>query len=185
MSLTPLSSLLWEKWKFSLYSDDVLTKREAFSLPHFLTNFLLFSLVFSPGSCPNGLATCSSYSPRNVARYKRCVKPWFPHLNPNTAAILCSGWRKESNHVEVKVAAWIMTLPLCGEQSLDKERDIKGINSDARVLKASFGRRELNTNEWKWMKRIILENSSFPLFGSFNGGNGKSIPLFGSLSGRE
>ena len=185
MSLTPLSSLLWEKWKFSLYSDDVLTKREAFSLPHFLTNFLLFYLVFSPGSCPNGLATCSSYSPRNVARYKRCVKPWFPHLNPNTAAILCSGWRKESNHVEVKVAAWIMTLPLCGEQSLDKERDIKGINSDARVLKASFGRRELNTNEWKWMKRIILENSSFPLFGSFNGGNGKSIPLFGSLSGRE
>ena len=39
--------------------------------------------------------------------------------------------------------------------------------------------------EWKGMKRIILEYSSIPLFGSFNGGNGKSIPLFGSLSGRE
>ena len=35
------------------------------------------------------------------------------------------------------------------------------------------------------MKRIILEYSSPPLFGSFNGGNGKSIPLFESLSGRE
>ena len=32
---------------------------------------------------------------------------------------------------------------------------------------------------------IILEYSSIPLFGSFNGGNGKSNLLFGSLSGRE
>ena len=47
-------------------------------------------------------------------------------------------------------------------------------------LQASFGRRE-----WKGIKRIILEYSSIPLFGSFNGGNGKLIPLFGSLSGRE
>ena len=31
------------------------------------------------------------------------------------------------------------------------------------------------------MKRIILEYSSLPLFGSFNGDNGKFIPLFGSL----
>ena len=46
--------------------------------------------------------------------------------------------------------------------------------------KASFGKRE-----WKEMKRIILEYSFFPLFGSFNGGNAKLIPLFGSLSGRE
>ena len=35
------------------------------------------------------------------------------------------------------------------------------------------------------MKRIILEYSSLPLFGSFNGENEKFIPLFGSLSGRE
>ena len=35
--------------------------------------------------------------------------------------------------------------------------------------------------EWKGMKRIILEYYSLPLFGSFNGGNGKPIPLFGSL----
>ena len=34
--------------------------------------------------------------------------------------------------------------------------------------------------ERKGMKRIILEYSSIPLFGSFNGGNGKSIPLFES-----
>ena len=39
--------------------------------------------------------------------------------------------------------------------------------------------------EWKGMKRIILEYSFLPLFGSFNGGNGKPIPLFGGLSGRE
>ena len=51
--------------------------------------------------------------------------------------------------------------------------------------KASFGRREWNRMEWKWMKRIILEYPSIPLFESFNWGNGKSIPLFESLSGRE
>ena len=39
--------------------------------------------------------------------------------------------------------------------------------------------------EWKGIKIIILEYSSLLLFGSFNGGNGKSIPLFGSLSERE
>ena len=42
-----------------------------------------------------------------------------------------------------------------------------------------------NEMEWKWMIRIILEYSSLPMFGSFNGGNGKLIPLFGSLSRRE
>ena len=39
--------------------------------------------------------------------------------------------------------------------------------------------------EWKGIKRIILEYSSLPLFGSFNGGNGKSIILFESLSRRN
>ena len=39
--------------------------------------------------------------------------------------------------------------------------------------------------EWKGMERIILEYSSLPLFGSFNGGNGKFIPLFGSFNGRN
>ena len=42
-----------------------------------------------------------------------------------------------------------------------------------------------NEIEWKWMIRIILEYSSLPMFGSFNGRNEKLIPLFGSLSGRE
>ena len=44
---------------------------------------------------------------------------------------------------------------------------------------------EGNGMEWKGMKRIILEYSSLPLFGSFNGGNGKLISLFGSLSREE
>ena len=46
--------------------------------------------------------------------------------------------------------------------------------------KASFGR-----NEWKRIKRIILEYSSIPLFVSFNGENGNLIPLFESLSESE
>ena len=45
-----LFQALCERWKFFLYNDGVLPKREAFSLPHFLTNYLLFSLMFSPGS---------------------------------------------------------------------------------------------------------------------------------------
>ena len=40
-------------------------------------------------------------------------------------------------------------------------------------------------NECKWMKIITLKYSSFLLFESFNGGNGKFISLFGSLSERE
>ena len=35
------------------------------------------------------------------------------------------------------------------------------------------------------MKIIILENSQIPLFGSFNGRNGKFILLFKTLSERE
>ena len=42
-----------------------------------------------------------------------------------------------------------------------------------------------NGMEWKGMKRIILEYFFIPLFGSFNGKNGKPIPLFRSLSRRE
>ena len=71
MSLALSSFLLYEKLRFSLYSSGVLTKGEAFSLPHFLTNFLPFSLLFSPGSYNSSPATCSSYSLRNVATYKR------------------------------------------------------------------------------------------------------------------
>ena len=48
-------------------------KRDTFSLPHSLTNFLPFSLYFSLGSYPNNSAICSSYNPRNVARYKTNV----------------------------------------------------------------------------------------------------------------
>ena len=44
---------------------------------------------------------------------------------------------------------------------------------------------EGNGMKWKGMKRIILEYSFLPLFGSFNGGNGKLISLFGNLSGKE
>ena len=39
--------------------------------------------------------------------------------------------------------------------------------------------------KWKEIKIIILEYSLVFLFGSFNGGNEKSIFLFESLSGRE
>ena len=39
--------------------------------------------------------------------------------------------------------------------------------------------------EWNGMKEIFLEYSSFPLFGSFNGGNERFILLFESLSGRK
>ena len=39
--------------------------------------------------------------------------------------------------------------------------------------------------EWKGMKKIILEYSSLPLFGSFNEGNEKFILLFRNLSRRE
>jgi len=39
--------------------------------------------------------------------------------------------------------------------------------------------------KWKGIKRIILEYFSLPLFGSFNGENGKPIPLFGNLSEKE
>ena len=49
--------------------------------------------------------------------------------------------------------------------------------------KPSFGRREWNEIEMNEKKK--LEYPSLPLFGTFNGGNGKSIPLFKSLSGRE
>ena len=52
-------------------------------------------------------------------------------------------------------------------------------------IKPSFGRRKWNGMEMNGKKRIILEYSSLPLFGIFNGGNGKFILLFESLSGRE
>ena len=48
------------------------------------------------------------------------------------------------------------------------------------IFRSSFRRRE-----WNGIKRIILEYSSLPLFGSFNGLNGKSIISFRSLIGRE
>ena len=40
---------------------------------------------------------------------------------------------KENKHAKVRVAAWKVTLPLRGEQSLDKERDIRGIENNACV----------------------------------------------------
>ena len=44
---------------------------------------------------------------------------------------------------------------------------------------------EGNEMKWKGIKRLIVEYSSLPLFGSFNRRNGKSIPLFENLSRRE
>ena len=120
-------------------------KEGTFSLPHFVTNSLPFSLLFFPGSYPNILATCSSYSPRNVARYRTNVTLWFPHLNTNTTVVLCSGWRRENEHTKVSIAAWKVTLPLCREQSLDKEMDIKGLESNAHVTPQT---RYLNL--WPW-----------------------------------
>ena len=55
------------------------------------------------------------------------------------------------------------------------------IHSTKRTLRPRLGGR--NEIEWKGMKRIILEYSSIPLFGSSNGENEKIIPLFESLSG--
>ena len=55
-------------------------------------------------------------------------------MNPNTVVVLCNGWRRESEHAKVRVVAQRVTLPLCGEKSLDKERDTRGNKSDARVL---------------------------------------------------
>ena len=57
----------------------------------------------------------------------------------------------------------------------------RGLSSHIKpTFQGPFGRRE-----WNGKKGIFLEYSSLLLFGSFNGGNGKSIPLFGSLSGRK
>ena len=92
-------------------------------------NCLAFLLVF-PGSCLNGLTTCSFYSPRNGTRYIRTgLKPWFLHLNLNTTIVLCNGWRREKAR-QCQVVEWRATLVLCGEQTLDKERDIKNTKSD-------------------------------------------------------
>ena len=55
-------------------------------------------------------------------------------MNPNTVVVLCNGWRRESEHAKVRVVAQRVTLPLCGEKSLDKERDTRGNKSDACVL---------------------------------------------------
>ena len=37
-------------------------------------------------------------------------------------------------HAKVRAMAWRVTLPLRGEQSLDKERDIRGARSDTHFL---------------------------------------------------
>ena len=54
-------------------------------------------------------------------------------MNSNIAAILCSGWRRKNEHAEVSIATSKVALPLRGEKSLEKERDIRGLESDARV----------------------------------------------------
>ena len=81
------------QWRFPLYNGNILTKGKTFSLSYFLTNFQTFSLLFCLYSYPSSPTTCSSYSPRNVDGYKIDVTLWFLHLNPNTAVVLCSGWR--------------------------------------------------------------------------------------------
>ena len=69
-------------------------KKASFSLT-FLPKILSFLYIFL-GSCPHCLATCSSYSTRNIARYIRTsVKPPFAHLNPNTTIVLYYDWRRK------------------------------------------------------------------------------------------
>ena len=76
-------------------------------------------------------------------------------------------------------------ISYCSEDYFSFSLSIPYFQFDFFSLKALFGRREWNRIEWNGIKRIFLEYSSLPLFGSFNGGNRMSIPLFGSLSGRE
>lgn len=113
----------------------------SFSYP----NFLVFSLVFSLGSCPNGPVTCSSYSLRSVTRYmRRGVKSWFLHLNLKTTTVLCNivtvgGERK---HVNARVVELRVALLLREGQTLDKERDIRDVRSDTCVINSGLAQVE-------------------------------------------
>ena len=42
--------------------------------------------------------------------------------------------RRERKHANVKVVGWRVSLPLCGEQAIDKERDIREAKSGTCVL---------------------------------------------------
>ena len=95
-SLTLSWSLLCKEESRFFDNGNVLPQRIFFFTSLSYPNFLTFSLLFSLGPCPNGLITCSSYSPRNVTRYTRTgVKPWFLHLNLKIATVLCNDWRRE------------------------------------------------------------------------------------------
>ena len=132
MSLTLLSILLCKKEGLCTMVIFFLKRVPFLSTSLSYLNFLAFLLV-SLGSCPIGSATCSFYSLRNVTRYIRTgVKPWFFHLNLNTTIVLCNGWRREKA-CQCQVVEQRATLRLCGEQTLDKERDIKNTKSDTRV----------------------------------------------------
>ena len=107
----------------------------------------------------------------------------------NSARVHCSRENNQKLQLEKKNAqigkrrrvTWIQTPPKCARYShhlILKYSDQNSIfTCITQNFKTSFRRREC-----KWMKRIILEYYFLPLFGSINGGNGKSIQLFGSLS---
>ena len=147
-SLALFNSLLCENESLSCIVVVFFPKENSFLYFTFLHKLSALSL----GSCPNGSTTCSSYNTRNVARYIRTgVKPWFLHLNPDTAIVLCNVWRRERRHTNVKVVEWSVALLLHGEQSLDKERNIRNTRD-------VFGYRLFCWN-WKIITKSIIDKS--------------------------
>ena len=112
--------------------------------------------------------------------------PWTVHGCIVHGRIIKSyGLKKKNAQIgKRRRVTWIQTPPKCARYShhlILKYSDQNSIfTCTTQNFKTSFRRREC-----KWMKRIILEYYFIPLFGSINGGNGKSIQLFGSLSRKE
>ena len=114
--------------------------------------------------------------------------PWTVHgCTVHGRIIKICGFKKKKKRAQIgkrRRATWIQTPPKCARYShhlILKYSDQNSIfTCTTQNFKTLFRRREC-----KWTKRIILEYYFLPLFGSINGGNGKSISLFGSLSRRE
>ena len=51
--------------------------------------------------------------------------------------------RGEKKHANVRVVEQMVALLLCGEQTIDKKKDIKEARSDARVLNNSLAQNQL------------------------------------------
>ena len=66
-------------------------------LPSYLINFLLSSQKIYLGSYPKSPATCSSYSLRNMTKYKyRCQVIIFLFLDLFIVGVLFGDWRREN-----------------------------------------------------------------------------------------